>query len=318
MSYDGNKPATSSAPVAAEIRENFRALKEDNIVSAKGVTSGLDASKSASPAVGDMYISTDTGITYKCSVVNVWSQVANPGGILGSFKNKIIISTGNATADIDADELCLEDSSYNKVTIRAVNLSVNMATSGANGLDTPSEAANTIYYLWVIRKSADGTVAGLISASASSPTMPSGYDQKALVGCVGNNNSSNFITFKQTGNDYFFTTWGVIATNNTTPGSWTTIDLTPADMSTNAGFVPSALSDWCFGSMAGSNDSAIITNNSASAVSNNEPNVIYHSYTGAWGIPWEFNVITADSLFFACGGSGTKVYLAGFKINKLG
>ena len=36
---------------------------------------GLDASKPASPAVGDHYYATDTKILYECQTVNTWTQV---------------------------------------------------------------------------------------------------------------------------------------------------------------------------------------------------------------------------------------------------
>ena len=85
-----------------------------------------------------------------------------------------------------------------------------ITTSGANGLDTGAEAANTIYYVWVIRKSSDGTVAALFSTASAigSITFPSGYDQAALVSAVGNNNGSDFIDFTQNGKIYSFSTWG--------------------------------------------------------------------------------------------------------------
>lgn len=77
----------------------------------------------------------------------------------------------------------------------ATNLTVSLATSGANGLDTGTEASNTWYYVWLIRNTS-GTVAGLFSTSSTSPTMPSGYTQKArLPFAVRNDGSSNIIPF---------------------------------------------------------------------------------------------------------------------------
>lgn len=70
-----------------------------------------------------------------------------------------------------------------------------ITSSGANGLDTGAEAASTFYYVWGIGKS-DGTFALLLSTSASSPTMPTGYTFKRLLWGVANNGSSNFVGFE--------------------------------------------------------------------------------------------------------------------------
>ena len=49
-------------------------LTADNLNNSKAnaITSGLDADKSASPAVGDVYLATDTGILYKCYIAGNW------------------------------------------------------------------------------------------------------------------------------------------------------------------------------------------------------------------------------------------------------
>lgn len=101
--------------------------------------------------------------------------------------------------DIDADILQVEDEN-----LSSINLTVNIAASGANGLDAGSEAANTWYSIWVIRGTS-GT-AGLLSTSATSPTMPSGYTKKRRVGWVRNNASSNLLKFHQTGDWWHWVT----------------------------------------------------------------------------------------------------------------
>lgn len=66
---------------------------------------------------------------------------------------------------------------------RAVSVTINTAASGANGLDLGSIATSTWYAVWIIAK-ADGTTAGLISASDTSPSMPTGYIYKTRVGWI--------------------------------------------------------------------------------------------------------------------------------------
>jgi len=63
-------------------------------------------------------------------------------------------------------------------------LNVDITSSGANGLDTGSPADNTWYYLFLIFNPTTNTVAGLLSTSQSSPTMPSGYTKKRWIGAT--------------------------------------------------------------------------------------------------------------------------------------
>lgn len=51
------------------------------------------------------------------------------------------------------------------------------------GLDTGA-IANTTYHVWLIRRSDTGVVDALFSTSASSPTMPTNYDQKRRIGSI--------------------------------------------------------------------------------------------------------------------------------------
>jgi len=118
----------------------------------------------------------------------------------GAFKNLIV--TNNATypayqMDIDAGTIVLQDSSGNVHEANSVNLTADITASGANGLDTGAEATSTWYYLWAIYNGT--TVASLISASATAPTMPTGYTYKARVGAIYNNGSDDFIDILQLG-----------------------------------------------------------------------------------------------------------------------
>jgi len=75
---------------------------------------------------------------------------------------------------------------------------IDITVSGANGLDTGTEAADTWYAVFVIGDSSGSNPpAGLLSTSAGSPTLPSGYDKFRRVGWVRNNASSNFLKFYQ-------------------------------------------------------------------------------------------------------------------------
>ena len=71
------------------------------------------------------------------------------------------------------------------------NLDVDITNSGALGLDTGSEAASTVYYLWM-SQGASGVTA-FISTSSTAPTLPAGYDdfKIRLPYAVTNDASSN-------------------------------------------------------------------------------------------------------------------------------
>lgn len=80
------------------------------------------------------------------------------------------------------------------------NITLSLASSGAAGLDTGAEASNTWYYVYLIKKSSDGTVSAVFSTTnesvSGSITLPSGYDLKRqLPIAVRNDGSSNIIPF---------------------------------------------------------------------------------------------------------------------------
>jgi len=78
------------------------------------------------------------------------------------------------------------------------NIDLDITTSGAGGLDTGSEASSTWYAVHVI--AGPGVVSGVFSLSATSPTLPAGYDQSRRIGWVRNDGSSNLVSFSQHGN----------------------------------------------------------------------------------------------------------------------
>ena len=104
-----------------------------------------------------------------------------------------------------ADELILRDPASGQARrIATVDQTPDITVSGANGLDTGTRAANTWYYGWIIENPA-GTRAGLISASATAPTMPSGFTFRALVSAVRNDGSNLFLGYAQHGAEMSYT-----------------------------------------------------------------------------------------------------------------
>lgn len=96
------------------------------------------------------------------------------------YDDLVMKSTGSATLDIDASWVIMRTASGNQITLEPVDLSLNLATTGLNGLDTGALAANSLYHAYVITNGQ--TTGGIVSLSATAPLLPSGYSYKAIVG----------------------------------------------------------------------------------------------------------------------------------------
>jgi len=112
-------------------------------------------------------------------------------------------------------------------------ITVDITVSGANGLDTGVEASSTWYYVYLIFNPTTELLDGLLSISATSPTLPSGYTLKKLVSAVRNDGSSDFINFRQIDNEVLYEfSLSILAGGTATTA-------TAVDMST---FVPDSVS----------------------------------------------------------------------------
>ena len=132
----------------------------------------------------------------------------------------VSMSLGRARSDDDLIDI-----------ISSGSITINLSASGANGLDTGAVASSTTYAIWVIATPNGGTVRGLASTSFTSPTMPSGYSRRTLVGFVITDGSSNIREFITSGYgkeiDFFW------------PGAWLTNNATNAEVSlTITGIAP--------------------------------------------------------------------------------
>ena len=79
------------------------------------------------------------------------------------------------------------------------------AGDDAGGLDTGTVAADTWYYFFAILKDSDSSVDIVISASKTSPTIPSGYTYfRRLRGSVLTNVSANILGFVQKDNYFWY------------------------------------------------------------------------------------------------------------------
>lgn len=120
--------------------------------------------------------------------------------------------------DINADILRVQG-----VVALALDLTVDITASGANGLDTGTEGADSRYAVWVIYNPTTSTFAGLLSLSTTDPTMPEGYTLKRLVSSI-KNTSGDLVLQRQYGNYIDFNT-KITVLDDGTSGSFTEVSL---------------------------------------------------------------------------------------------
>lgn len=132
-------------------------------------------------------------------VVNPGSTAATAGAVQSAFKNLIILNGGTATTQMNmtADSVAVSDGATNFTTLFSVNVTISSGTTGANGLDTGTLAVTAWYALYIIYNPNTLTVAGLMSLSFTTPTLPSGYTQFARLGAARTDGSKNFYNIKQ-------------------------------------------------------------------------------------------------------------------------
>lgn len=115
-------------------------------------------------------------------------------------------------------------------------VTINGAANGINALDTGSLANTTLYSIYAVGDSSANNVAGaVLSADASSPLMPVGYDMYRKIGYVRTDGAAHFLAGNWSGrsNDRTFTYDVPLATAITAGASATYAPVTLT------GFVPS-------------------------------------------------------------------------------
>jgi hypothetical protein len=201
---------------------------------------GTTAQRPGSPAAGQFRYNTDlTNVEFYDG--GAWRAPAFAQPIAAGFKNLLIANnagTPDSKIDVSADAATLETASFIAYRKSQVAVTINCTTTGANGLDSGSLAANTWYYLWLIYNPATDTVAGLASISSSAPTMPSGYTAKARLGATRTGGAATFNRVRQLGRQaQYVVTPGTptpnlpIAASGTTSGTISLANFVPATAS---------------------------------------------------------------------------------------
>lgn len=124
-------------------------------------------------------------------LINEDGSMGGLPSVTGTFKNLKASATGtNANVLVTADELVLSSAAGTYKLLTGINLTgLAVTNTGANGLDAGLPAASTWYSVWVIWNGT--TAAGLLSLSATAPTLPAGYTHRARVGWVRTDGTGN-------------------------------------------------------------------------------------------------------------------------------
>lgn len=120
-------------------------------------------------------------------------------------------ATPNTKIDVTANYAQLVSPSNGSVGVSSVSVVINCGVTGANGLDTGGLVGSTWYNIFLI--SNGSTIAGLVSLSATAPTMPGGYSYLMRVGAMRTDGSSNFLRTIQKGAE---AQYQLVAASNTT------------------------------------------------------------------------------------------------------
>jgi hypothetical protein len=131
-------------------------------------------------------------------LLNTGSSAAGSAGGTSGLKVTNNGGTPNTKIDVTAGSLAVSDGT-STVNLSNVSVTIDGTVIGANGIDAGALAATTWYYVFVIYNSSSLTTAGLISLSATVPTLPAGYTFMSRVGAMRTDGAAHFLRTLQYG-----------------------------------------------------------------------------------------------------------------------
>lgn len=269
-----------------------------------------------------------TSLTAITSVPN--GTITNLPTVTGAFKNLQASATGSsANVTVTSDEIVLSNSSNQYVTLRTVSLTIAGTSVGANALDAGTIATGTWYSVWVIW---DGTTtAGLLSTSATAPTLPSGYTHKARVGWIKTDGTGNKypLAFKQYGRKVRYSVAGNVTgipliQGGAAAGSTAVPTYVSAQVQANSattGIIPSTafIAALNLAERGGSSQSICAPSSSYGAynsTSNPPPMIggVASAVTSVTSVNYDM-ILESINVFFALYGTSSYLYLTGWEDN---
>ena len=193
---------------------------------------------------GDMTLAADTSVTIRYDgVASRWRAITTPGagGGGGGVTSVTIAGAGlnstSGTCTITGTGTCTVTAAYppkfwqgythsnnvgtpnTKIDVAAgscrdstdaINIvnsagTIDLGTTGANGLDAGSLANTTFYYTFAIT-TAGGSTAYLASTSPTAPTLPGSYTKFRRIGGFKTNGSAQVLPFTHVNNQWWYST----------------------------------------------------------------------------------------------------------------
>ena len=212
--YNSSGTGTATGQSGAGTKINFTSAPSVSVIAIKEDLLALDEANSFTPTQQNQ-AQRNLGIP---SILQgyIAGLTLSTAGSSATFS----VSSGVAVDSSAADSISLA-SSMSKTT------SAWASGSGNGGLDTGSIAASTWYHAYLIKNVITQAVDVLVSLSASSPTLPSGYTLFRRIGSMKTDGSNHWTAFVQVGNKFYWSTVPAIDVNTTTLGlTATTFTLT--------------------------------------------------------------------------------------------
>ena len=241
-------------------------------------------------------------------------QFGQVSGVVGTVRNlKMSVAAASASATLTADEIVVESALGGlRYCLASFNKTINLATTGAGGMDTGSAPVSGYVALYAIYNPTTQTSALLAvnATSSAAPNvygganMPSGYTASALVSVWPTNGSGQFIAGYQ--RDRRISRNGVTVLNsNTVQASYTSVSAASA-IPLNAIAVSGSLA-----MTSTATGSAMTFNVAGDSVGSGVQNYGSAIPTGGIGQGTDFvcDVITNQTLYYqSTNGSGTPTY----------
>jgi hypothetical protein len=129
-------------------------------------------------------------------------QMAQAAGVVGSVRNLVMsVATSSASATLTADEIIVETALGGvRYCLPSFNKTINLATTGAGGMDTGTAPLNGFVAIYAIYNPTTGTSALLAKNAATlaanvynGANMPAGFTASALISVWPTNGSGQMV-----------------------------------------------------------------------------------------------------------------------------
>jgi hypothetical protein len=145
-----------------------------------------------------------------CVIITEYGSWTSPTAVVRGLLHGLTLSkAGSSTTFTVAPGQASDSTFVDMITLTSAmnKTSGGFAPGGGNGaLDTGTIATTTWYHVYVIKNQTTGAVDVLVSLSATTPTMPSGFSLFRRIGSMRFDGTGNWRGFVQLGDHFLWTT----------------------------------------------------------------------------------------------------------------